>query len=154
MTFTINRLVGNRAVIAGTDHRGTTNQLVVDTTQWDEVNANTAFSQAQADFEAAVEAFFQPLTEAAEAAAQAMQVKPDPATYVVLQEGIEPTSGQREQLIKLNHDSVLLRLVSKGAHDRLLWVGDQLEVLAEAPAAAPVQSFDDMIVEAKGDTES
>lgn len=131
--FSISKLVGSRAVIAGTDQFGTTNQIVVDTTQWDEVNATKAFDQATEAFEAAVEEFFRPLTEAAEAAGKAIESKPDAATYVVLKEAVEPVAGEKGQLIKLNHDSVLLRLVEAGNFDRLMWVGDELEVLAEAP---------------------
>lgn len=142
MTFSISRLVGNRAVISGTDKHGVNNQLVVDTTQWDEVNANTAFDQAKEAFESAVGDFFAPLTAAAEQMQKTLKRPADPVGFVVLREGVEATPGQAEQIITLSHDSVLIRLVEQGNHDRLMWVGDSLEVL-EADTPLPGVDLDE-----------
>lgn len=148
MTFTINRLVGGRAVVSGTDKFGTTNQVVVDTTQWDEINASTAFDQATEAFEAAVEDFFKPLTEAAEKINKQLNKPNDPLSYVVLHEGSEGVPAQAEQLIKLNKDSIVLRLVGAGNTDRLVWVGDNLEVLE---ADTPLPGLDRGVVASGAD---
>ena len=144
MTFTINRLVGNRAVIAGNDKFGTVNSIVVDTTQWDDINKTTQFDQAQEAFEAAVEEFYAPILEAAEKAKQAIKRPTDSIGYVVLHEGVEATAGQAEHLIHLNHDSILMRVVESGNTDRLMWVGDNLEVLeVDTPLPGVGDSSDD-----------
>lgn len=145
MTFTITRLVGARAVVQGTDRFGTHGSVVVDTTQWDEVNASTAFDKATEAFEHAVEEFFKPLTEATEKINRSLNKPNDPLSYVVLKEGVEATPGQAEQLIKLNHDSIVLRLVEENSNtDRLMWVNDQLEVLeADTPLPFGADESDD-----------
>lgn len=136
MTFTINRLVGNRAVIAGNDKFGTHGNIVVDTQQWDELNVTTSVKQAQADFDEAVNEFFGPLLEAAEKVGQKLTKPEDPMTYVVIEEGTEGVAPKARHLTRLSHDSVLIRLVESGNTDRLMWVGDQLEVL-EADTELP-----------------
>lgn len=139
MTFTSSRLVGNRVMVQGTDVLGTHGQTILDSTQWDEVNANQAFDTATEAFEAAVEEFFAPLTEAAEKANQALVKPDDPASYVVLREattGVRPDAGE---VIKLTRDSIVLRLIEQGDTARLVWVNGELEILeAGVHAAATV----------------
>jgi hypothetical protein len=153
MTFTIQKLTGSRAVVSGTDVAGTEGKLVVSTHQWDELNARTETDQAQAAFDTAVEAFFKPLTDAAEELATKVQRPTDSIGYVVLSEPEEGRPAKPGQLVKLTHDSIVLRIIESGNTDRLLWVGDNLEIL-EAPAtpstsgngvtaAAPVPGEDD-----------
>ena len=140
MTFTTQRLVGSRVLVGGSDVFGNTGQVILDSTQWDDINADKAYDQATEAFDSAVEAFFAPLTEAAEKLGATAKGRPvDPATYVVLREAVEGQAAQPEQLIKLSHDSVVLRLVEQNAGtSRLIWVGDDhLEVL-EADTPLPV----------------
>ena len=66
MTFTVQNMLGDQALVSGTDIRGNEGQAIVSTLQWDELNARKDFSAATEDFDAAVEEFFKPLTEAAE----------------------------------------------------------------------------------------
>lgn len=129
MTLTTTKLVGSRVLVSGTDVRGTDGQTILDSTQWDEVNSNSAFDKATAGFEAAVQAFFAPLTKASEEFEAQAKPQMDPASYVVLQERVEGVAPQAEQLLKLNHDSVVLRLIGQGDLSRLIWVGESLEVL-------------------------
>jgi hypothetical protein len=136
-TFTITRLVGDRAIVKGTDVFGVEGSVTVFTTQWDEVNANTAYDQATEAFEAAVEEFFAPLTKAAEAMHQSVSRPTDSIGYVVLREGQAAVPAQSEHIVKLNRDSVILRLVEQGDFDRLVWVGDELEVLADGGQPIP-----------------
>lgn len=129
MTFTTSKLVGSRVLVKGTDGSGTEGQVVLDSTQWDEVNSTDMFKQAEADFDRAVEAFFAPLTEATEAIGKALHKPRDPLSYVVLQEGSDGVAPVNEVLVQLSHDSKILRLISDGKSDRLVWVGDSLEIL-------------------------
>ena len=140
MTFTTQRLVGSRVLVGGSDVFGNKGQVILDSTQWDEVNGDKAYDQAAEAFDAAVEAFFAPLTEASEKLGKALQKPVDPATYVVLREAVEGVQAQPEQLVKLHHDSVVLRLIEQNAGTgRLIWVGDdQLEVL-EADTPLPIE---------------
>lgn len=138
--FTITRLVGARAMIKGTDVFDVEGQIIVDTTQWDEVNANTAYDQATEAFESAVEEFFAPLTKAAEAMHQQLERPKDSVGYVVLSEAVEGVAAKPAHIVKLGHDSVVLRLVEAGDFDRLVWVNGELEVLSEPGAGLLAQS--------------
>jgi hypothetical protein len=138
MTFTTRNLTNERVLVSGTDIDGTAGKTVLDASQWIALNERDDVSRAQADFESAVEAFFKPLTDAADAAAKAIDTPKDGIGYVVIEEGTEATAGKPRQVVTLTHDSIVLRLIEQGDTDRLLWVGDKLEVIeAAAPAAAP-----------------
>lgn len=129
MSFTTAVLTGDRVLVRGTDSQGTENETVLDGSQWFEVTKTDTYSQAQADFDSAVEAFFAPLTDAAEEFGRAMTRPTDSIGYVVLQEEVPATPGQREHLVRLSHDSQVLRLISEDNTDRLIWVGDSLEII-------------------------
>lgn len=134
MFFTTLNLSGERVLVKGTDSQGTMGQTVVDSSEWTEVKRRSEHSEAHENFEAAVEDFFKPLTEAAEKLQlQFNQVELDPISYVTLEEGEEASSGKEEVVIKLSPDSVILRILESGDHSRLVWVGDTLEVLAVLP---------------------
>ena len=135
MSFKTQRLVNQRVVVIGEDFTGTHGKTVLDSTQWDEVNSNTAYDQALEAFDAAVSDFFAPILEAAEATEAALIASPqDPASYVVLSEEVEGVAGKPAQLVHLNHDSIVLRLIEQGDEDRLVWVDGNLEVLELAPS--------------------
>ena len=72
----------------------TTDETVLDASEWNHVKEDQSFSRAQADFDAAVEEFFAPLTEAAEKAHVSVQRPDDPASYVVVSEGTEAVQGR------------------------------------------------------------
>jgi hypothetical protein len=133
MSFDTTRLVGSRVMVVGTDTFGTKGQTVLDSTQWDEVKSNTAYDQAIEAFDAAVADFFAPILEAAEATAVAIEKPQDPSSYVVLSEAVEGVEGKPAQLVHLNNDSIVLRLIESGDEDRLVWVDGGLEVLELAP---------------------
>jgi hypothetical protein len=146
--FKTNILVGERVLVSGTDVTGESGKTIVDATQWNELALRKDVSKATADFDAAVEAFYAPLTDAADAAEQAFKGnKPDDASaYVVIQEEVPATPGQVGHTVRLTRDSVILRLIEEGNTDRLVWVDDQLEVLEVLPntstSAAVVTSGD------------
>lgn len=146
--FTIRRLMAGRAVVSGTDVTGAQGQIVVSTSEWDDVKARDEFKTATADFDAAVQEFFAPLTEAAEKVNQKINVPDDPASYVVLDEGVEARAGRPADVIRLSKDSIILRMVEGGSTDRLVWVGDQLEVAEAMPA--PTATVSSTVFEDQG----
>ena len=74
--------------------------------------------------------FFAPLVEAAEKAQKTVEVPTDAIAYVTLEEATEGTPATPGQVVKLNHDSIVLRILESGDTDRLVWVDGGLEVLA------------------------
>lgn len=123
MTFVVQNMLGDKALVSGTDHLGNEGKTIVFTAQWDELKARKNFSSAQADFDAEVEKFFKPLTKAAKKAEKALNAKaPDAASYIVLTEEVKEVSGQPAQVVALTTDSIILRLIEEGNTDRLVWV--------------------------------
>ena len=131
MGFTVQTMLGSEALVSGTDSMGQSGKTVVSTRQWDELKAMKNFSSAEADFDKAVEEFFAPLLEAAEAAAEAVNKPKDPAEYVVLTEEVEGVEHVPAQIIELSKDSMVLRLIEEGTTDRLIWLSEsELGILA------------------------
>lgn len=132
MTFVVQNMLGDQALVSGTDHLGNEGKTIVFTSQWDELKARKNFSSAQADFDAEVERFFKPLTKAAKKAEKSLNAKaPDSASYIVLTEAVEEVSGQPAQVVALSKDSIILRLIEEGNTDRLVWVDERtLGILA------------------------
>ena len=136
MSFSTQRLVNSRVLVTGTDKAGTDGTTTLDSTQWDEVNANSLYSKAVDEFDAAVDEFFKPLLDAADKASAAKVTKPDdPSSYVVLNEAVDSVEGRPAQLVHLNSDSIVLRLIEEGNTDRLVWVEGSLEVLEAQPTS-------------------
>lgn len=125
MTFTVQYMLGDQALVSGTDLAGNTGKTMVSTTQWEELKSRKNFSSAVEDFDAKVEEFFAPLVKAAEAAQQATAPKaPDALSYVVLKEGVEGVPAEQSEIVELTHDSIVLRLIEEGKTDRLTWVDE------------------------------
>lgn len=141
MTFSVTRLIGSRALVRGDDVTGATGQVVLDTTQWDELNQHKAMDVASKEFDAAVEEFFAPLTKAAEAMGKTVARPEDSLNFVVLSEGVDSVAGTPAHVVQLTHDSKVLRLIEAGNDQRLVWVAERLEILdvdttATVPAVA------------------
>lgn len=137
--FTTATLTNDRVMVKGTDRFGTEGTTVLDGSEWAQVKRHQAFHTAESAFDQSVEEFFAPLMAAADQLEQALSVpKPDPITYVVLDEGEEGTDGRERSVIKLSPDSVVLRIIESGETDRLVWVMDSLEVMTveDVPAEA------------------
>lgn len=136
-SFTATALAGDRFLVEGTDFRGTTGQTVVDGRQWVELNRRNDQDRALSEFDSAVEEFFAPLTEAIDQLKSVHKVDTDPLLYVVEQEAQAGREEREERLIHLDHGAVILRAIETGHEDRLIWVGENLELTAApAPAAA------------------
>jgi acetylornithine deacetylase/succinyl-diaminopimelate desuccinylase-like protein len=139
MTFTTTQLTGDRVLVQGTDIFGTNNKTVVDGEQWAELNARTNLNKAQAAFDEAIEEFFAPLQAAADKIEKSLAKPTDASAYVVLDEGSEGVNPTPRHVVNLTHGSIVLRLIEEGQTDRLLWVGDELEVIAVTARAATNQ---------------
>lgn len=138
-TFTITPLVGDRALVKGTDKFGVTGQATVDATEHNALKYDAALVEAHNTFDEKVESFFAELTEAsAELDAAHRLPELDPATYIVEQEAVEGTQAKGRVIRRLQPDTVVLRLIEAGDSDRLVWVEGKLEVLA-AEVTAPVE---------------
>lgn len=138
MTFKTMNLTGERVLVKGTDNFGTTGEVVLDARQWNEVNRHRNVAEAGQAFDAEVDEFFAPLLRAAEKFDTAQTGRDeDPIAKFVIREGSEGVQARPEQAIHLNRDSVVLRLIERGDTDRLVWVGDQLEVLEVLPGTQP-----------------
>jgi len=147
MTFTTTTLVDNRVLVRGTDVLGTEGSVVLDSTQWNEINERTEIKQAQAEFDATVEAFFAPIEKAAAKLQQTFERPADSLSFIVISEEEKATPGKAAHVVRLSHDSMVLRLLEQGAGDRLVWVNDGLEIL-EADAQAPAVDDDAVIADA------
>ena len=131
MTFTTTNLSHQRVLVEGQDHRGTHGTTVLDGAEWAAIKAELSHADAHDDFDAAIEAFFAPLTEAAEKLSETHSGPDlDPSEYIVLQRGEAATEAVPEEVITLSRDSQILRLIEEGSHERLIWVQEQLEVMA------------------------
>lgn len=131
------KLTGERVLVSGTDTVGTENSTVLDASQWYEIQALQAHNEAHSEFDSAVEDFFAPLTEAIDKLESAGVKQVDPISYVTIHEGSEGTPGTDAVTLKLTADSIVLRLLEQGDTDRLIWVGDKLEVLEVLPGTQP-----------------
>lgn len=132
MTFSITTLSGHRALVRGTDNHGTTDEAVLDTTQWDEIKAHFAGDSAMEDFDAAVKEFFAPIMEAQEKLDAAVKAREtDPLAELVVHEPVEATAGHAGLSYTLTKDSQVLRLLEEGKSDRLVWVKGTLEITAD-----------------------
>lgn len=137
-SFTQIKLTNQRVLVRGTDVFGAAGETVLCSAQWEDIQAAQAHSQAHDDFDTAVEEFYAPLLAAAEKFESSSVPVEDPTGYIVVSEGVQATEGRAESRVRLNTDSIILRLLEQGDTDRLVWVGDSLEVLAvEVPVAEP-----------------
>lgn len=133
MSFTTRNLTGERVLVKGTDIEGGVGEEVLDASQWNELKARSDLQTAGAEFDEAVEKFYAPLLAAAEKVGKTLERPEDSLAFVVLDEGSEAVPGRPKHTVKLTRDSMILRLVEDGHTDRLVWVGEQLEILEVLP---------------------
>lgn len=141
-SFSTTALANERVLVNGTDSFGTTNKIVLDASEYNQINDNFKVDAATKAFNAEVEAFFAPLTEAADQLAEAQKRSKalDPAQYVVVQEHVCATEGQDAIIIKVSHDTSVLTLIEAGDFERLIWVGDSLEITEYEPVDGPQET--------------
>ena len=128
--FNTTALAGQRVLVTGSEKN---QQTILDSTEWDSIKAHQAFHLAGDAFDEAVTAFFAPIVEAAEKANAALAEslpKRDDAFVIVLSEGTEGVEEVEPEVIQLGRDAAILRMIEEGNTDRLVWVGDTIEITA------------------------
>ena len=130
-TFEVKHLANDRALITGTDDQNTIHQVVVSSSGFHQIEDYFADQERAAAYDAAIEEFYAPLVAAAAAYDKAAPVV-DPAWTFVIDEGVAATEGRMGTVVELDRDTVILRLIAEGS-DRLIWVGDTIEILAYEP---------------------
>ena len=129
MTFNLTMLAGNQALITGDKSK---QRCVLDASQWIQIKQHQQLIEAEEVFDASVEEFYKPLTEAAESYESMLGqiVKADPVFEYVLQPGAEGTEKTSREVYYLDNASAILRMIESGNTDRLIWVNDQILVTA------------------------
>ena len=89
-----------------------------------------------------METFFAPISAAADRfqASVEAELELDPLTYMVEREAVQAVAGAEEIKTILDPDTVTLRAIAIEAFDRLVWVGDSLEVLAQEKTKARTET--------------
>ena len=129
MTFDLTMLAGDQALVTGSKPK---QRCVLNASQWIQIKQHQARIEAEEVFDATVEEFYKPLTEAAgEYESRLGQiVKADPAFDYVLQPGAEGTEKTSRKVYYLNNASAILRMIESGDTSRLIWVNDQILITA------------------------
>lgn len=128
--FNTTNLAGQRVLVTGSKKN---QQTILDSTEWDSIKAHQAYHLAGEAYDEAVTAFFAPIVEAAEKANAALAEslpKRDDAFVIVLAEGTEAVEEVEPEVIQLGRDAAILRMIEEGNTDRLVWVGDTIEITA------------------------
>lgn len=159
--FSITKLIGHEYLVEGTDNNGTSDSTTINGRQWDEINLQLKRSSLEEDFDAKIQAFFAPLTEAAEQLVLEGQAEVDPLTTIVLNEGEEATPGQRREEINLTYGSMVLRAIVTGNDHRLRWHKGSLVIVADTdpgddrqPVPADAPDLDDVVNTAQTQAQS
>ena len=130
MSFNTVKLAGARVLVTGDLPE---QHIILDSSEWDDVKLHSAFQQADALFNEKVKEFFQPISDAADAAhalVEALENKDDPAFYINVEAGTEHIEGSPAVTVRLSRESVILRMLEEGDTSRLIWVGSSLEIIA------------------------
>ena len=122
--FKYTQTTSNQVVVEGTDSHGVFNRLIVDGEQWTSIKQVEEILLAAQEFDAAVEEFFRPLTDAAPVS----EKQSDFATYT-LKQGKDAVEKVLPLQYELTNDSQILRAIDFELFDLLMWVGDNLVVL-------------------------
>ena len=123
MTFTTTALINGGVLVEGTDSAGYEGRTILHSDSWALVQHLRAHEVAQADFDAAVEAFFTPLTEAADKAHALLKGPGTDWSTVTLGEQVE---GHEAEVVQLDGDGILLRILAEGNQNLLRWVNGEL----------------------------
>ena len=134
--FTTTALANEFFLVEGTDVRGKYGECVIHGGEWLKIKRALGTDTAKEQLDAAIEEFFKPLVEAADAFAAAKAPVVDALSVVVLNEGTTGEPAREREVVHLGRDSQILRAIEEGAADRLLWVGDEL-VITAAPVEVP-----------------
>ena len=131
--FTTTALANEFFLVEGTDVRGKYGECVVPGGEWLTIKRALGTDTAKEQLDAAIEEFFKPLVEAADAFAAAKAPTMDALSTIVLSEGTAGEPAREREVVHLGRDAQILRAIEEGATDRLLRVNDML-IITAAPA--------------------
>ena len=121
MTLSSTPLLSGGYLVKGTDSAGNKGSTILTSERWDMVKHLRAHAVAEEVFDAAVEEFFAPLTAAVDEASALLAKPTNQWGSVTLGEQVE---GHEAQVIELDEDGIILRILEEGNQNLLLWVGD------------------------------
>jgi hypothetical protein len=119
--FEVTELLDGRTLVEGTDAKGVEGRTVLNSPTWDAVLRFRAEGEAMAEFDKTVEAFFAPLTEAADKLEAAAFGKSNPWGTVTVGEDVE---GKEAREVILDRDGILLRLLAETDGAMLRWADE------------------------------
>ena len=127
MSFTITYLAGDRALVQEDTH-----QIILDAEEYLAMKLHQEKTGLIAQYDQSVADFFKPLTDMADKikSVEKQESRIDPDFHFVLAEGTEGEEPVRREVYRLEKSTVILRLIEEGRTERLIWIGDQLEILA------------------------
>ena len=127
MSFTVTYLAGDRALVQEDTH-----QIILDAKEHLLLKRHLEEKGLIEAYDQTVKDFFEPIVEAAGKVNElrAKEADLDPDFHVVFTEAVEGVEPVRREAYELTKDTVILRLIEDGRTDRLIWVGDDLEILA------------------------
>ena len=127
MSFTVTYLAGDRALVQEDTH-----QIILDAKEHLSLKRHLEEKGLIEAYDQTVKDFFEPIVEAAGKVNElrAKEADLDPDFHVVFTEAVEGVEPVRREAYELTKDTVILRLIEDGRTDRLIWVGDDLEILA------------------------
>lgn len=123
--FTVTKLMGPGTLVEGTDVTGKEGRTILISDKWEMLQSVKAHNKAAEVFDAQVEEFFKPLTDAAEQAQAIAHPVSEDWSRVVLSEA---TEGVEAEVIVLDMDGVILRLLDETDGSMLRWIGEDVLV--------------------------
>ena len=123
MTFTVTPLVSGGHLVEGQDSKGVDGTTVLHSASWGYVQHLKIHEVADAEFDATVEAFFAPLTDAAEAHVAALTPASSKFTSVKFGEDVE---GKSARTVELDEAGVVLNILDSTDGSSLRWVNGTL----------------------------
>lgn len=118
--FEVTPLLDGRTLVEGTDIKGVEGRTVLSSPAWSAVLDYRKQDEAMAEFDKTVEAFFAPLTEAADKLAETTV---NPWATVTIGESVEGVTARE---VKLDEQGIILRLLAETDGSMLRWVGNDL----------------------------
>lgn len=141
-TFSLTPLANHRVLVEGEDRHGNSHSVILNGREYDEIAAMENVLHAGQAFDQAVEDFFAPLTDAAAVYEDAAAPVVDPAFIYVVEEGSAGEPSVEREVLGLEHDTAVLRLINTGDTERLLWITVGGQSLIEVTEYNPVLQDD------------
>jgi hypothetical protein len=123
MAFEITPLVSGGYLVEGNDFKGNSGSTILRSARWDLVKHLRTHEVATEEFNLMVTEFFAPITAAADKAKALIAGPTAEWGTVTITEG---TEGKAGQIIELDEQGILLRLLDEDQVDKLRWVNNEL----------------------------